>query len=699
MLSYRKEDALLALYVVGSFIEKAKVDIDPSKRWGLDRSIRLCTEDVKKVVQSNGKKEIEEIDKIVKELGKVSMSLTEAQQAGVKINELIFDFEKNVKPEVLDALEKRRDWYAGEIYRSEMRKYGSKKIDVSSWVKSITGKIGKWNDWFLSKYYDEVRNRVTVTFEEDGLYEKLLKKQIEKAKSFYSLSDIGVNVAGMSYLGLTAATEMSDTRSIVHTAVVQEIGLTAVRIVAVLDARTSKICQSMHNTVFSTERVIEQYEKAFDMPTAGGYLAQNSWMGWNKDLGLHVWQNGVKTPIKEGTASDEVARMGVMLPPYHGWCRTTTEIDYEQRQHVIGGGGPRLEGPPMMKPVPKSDLTKPHTNPGLNPPKPAAQKPVKAPPKESPEQPVERPKPPADSSDHNLPKVVEPKGPDIPKVDKPKSIVEQNISNIENSIKYSDEVSAKLVETKDMLDNPSKYFDADDLETIKNIVEHYSDQGMQDKIAVRSAIYDLIERQKNIGQFRSSNIEYTDTRKYSQRMWSEDSSTNSFTVPVNKMREQGMWKDKKWNVRSLDDSNAELSGGMSNPLGSGESSALSQSEMMNEIAESRKAFKSIFGDKDVYVYRGLQNVDFKGEGIVVNDFECNSWSLSPNGAASFAGGKHGSGLIMRRKVEIDDIVSFDRVWETNSGFAEVVLVGEERMYTAGKDLLVQEEGNIIKKFN
>jgi len=137
----------------------------------------------------------------------------------------------------------------------------------------------------------------------------------------------------------------------------ERVGITTYTIVAVLDNRTSDICQMMHGQTFTVEQGLgvaetwtEEYTPEAVKEKAGWMRAQDA----AKLAGLSDYKPGTVSPKISPKGMDALAEAGMALPPYHFRCRT--DIVAEQEVMTFPSGGE-----PTYKPVkpPKAESPKP----------------------------------------------------------------------------------------------------------------------------------------------------------------------------------------------------------------------------------------------------------------------------------------------------------------------------------------------------
>lgn len=137
----------------------------------------------------------------------------------------------------------------------------------------------------------------------------------------------------------------------------ERVGITTYRVVAVLDDRTSDICQMMHGQTFTVQQgldVAEVWSSEYspeDVKEKAGWLRVNEAA---KLAGLKDYKPGTVSPKISPKGMDALAKAGMALPPYHFRCRTDIVAEQEVTTWPTGGE-------PTYKPVkpPKAQPPKP----------------------------------------------------------------------------------------------------------------------------------------------------------------------------------------------------------------------------------------------------------------------------------------------------------------------------------------------------
>lgn len=154
----------------------------------------------------------------------------------------------------------------------------------------------------LNKAAAEVMKAGLGRDEAGKLFQSTLGTEFEKTSSYWEL---------LSNHVVTRAREFGRTSSY------EKAGIEYIKIVAVMDARTSSICRHLNGRIIPVSRAIEQRDN----------LLKATSVDEVKQIAPWYTPKEVDQKIKEVSTKDLPA--GVGLPPYHGNCRSTTVIAYD----------------------------------------------------------------------------------------------------------------------------------------------------------------------------------------------------------------------------------------------------------------------------------------------------------------------------------------------------------------------------------
>lgn len=317
------------LYLIGSVLDVATTidkQEDPVSAKGLDQKIKKQTEIMEKRIDRDIKPFLRKINKSIDDAiaGRISV-----EQAEKQIIEQAKKFGKQIVPELAKDLEKGAQKYIKDIVKRESKKLRIEP-ELSKRGKKIVDKFNDLDEDFLDEDYGKIPGRLEKLL---GLTDFFDGEETDEKKEV--VENITSNKA---YVGILAAAVIANARSVSQTLVFEQATITKVRIVAVLDRRTSQICRKMHGTVFTVGEVVDHYEKVYNSRTTEQYLKRAPWLGDNKKNGLHVKSGDKRTEIRPGMNSNSLLDAGVALSPYHGACRTISVVETDSARSVVGEG-------------------------------------------------------------------------------------------------------------------------------------------------------------------------------------------------------------------------------------------------------------------------------------------------------------------------------------------------------------------------
>lgn len=100
-------------------------------------------------------------------------------------------------------------------------------------------------------------------------------------------------------------------------------GVSTFEFVAMMDERTSPICRDLDGTIYTIEHAKKHVDAILETNNPDEFKAVSPW---------------VKPSEVKGKSADELAAMGVMLPPLHGRCRSTiVAAGYDETVEEVPG--------------------------------------------------------------------------------------------------------------------------------------------------------------------------------------------------------------------------------------------------------------------------------------------------------------------------------------------------------------------------
>lgn len=149
-----------------------------------------------------------------------------------------------------------------------------------------------------------------------------------------------------AYWNVVASAFVARARTYANLSGFQEAAIQRYRLVSVLDERTSEVCRFMHGKVFDVGVALERFHAVEQLDEPEDIKFEQP---WPRVSGGEIWipgKDGSKTPLAtvtkpgmggvdtigeyDNAASDsKLAQRGVLMPPFHGHCRTTVVPETE----------------------------------------------------------------------------------------------------------------------------------------------------------------------------------------------------------------------------------------------------------------------------------------------------------------------------------------------------------------------------------
>jgi len=154
-----------------------------------------------------------------------------------------------------------------------------------------------------------------------------------------------------SYWRLFADNTVSRSREIGRVRSYVKNDIVKIRVVAVLDTRTTEVCRKLHGHVISVTYLNDQIDRYIKASGSGNKTkVKNAWK-WTKDKTAKKWKSNrdINNAIKKGN---------IASPPYHANCRTVTVPEYVARggTKVLTDADKRKLGREQEKPKRKKKL-------------------------------------------------------------------------------------------------------------------------------------------------------------------------------------------------------------------------------------------------------------------------------------------------------------------------------------------------------
>jgi hypothetical protein len=192
--------------------------------------------------------------------------------------------------------------------------------------RSAVAALSEQQLWWIGRFYgDHLSRTISATIRKEALGVGLGRAEVGRIMSGVVRGTFpGVAVpetfrgSSADYFTSLAGTVRNQASNYGALATFVEGGVRRYRIVAVLDKRTSAICQMMHG-------------RTFDVRTGARTVASRLEAATPEDArAAALWRTPEQVELLPGfeeNPEDALARAGMALPPYHGSCRTTISID------------------------------------------------------------------------------------------------------------------------------------------------------------------------------------------------------------------------------------------------------------------------------------------------------------------------------------------------------------------------------------
>ena len=191
----------------------------------------------------------------------------------------------------------------------------------------------------LEDFSDRARGLLTQAAR-DGLSKRAVGRQMQAAFGRHLGLSPG-QASKQEYWELTGSAWLNTARNRANLQTYCDAGITQYRILAVVDERTTPVCQSLDGTVFSVQAQLQHEEQAAASNSLDELKARSPWLSAKQGpqaQGAATTQVGIRSsrgfvPLAHtggkagGTkllhSPQQLQRLGVGMPPYHAHCRTT----------------------------------------------------------------------------------------------------------------------------------------------------------------------------------------------------------------------------------------------------------------------------------------------------------------------------------------------------------------------------------------
>lgn len=180
--------------------------------------------------------------------------------------------------------------------------------------------LDEFNGWYIrdkfSKDTSDIINRELSDLLERGGTKREFAQTLETALEDHVTDS-------KTYWELLADHTLTKIQNMGHVSGYETAGVQYVKIVAVLDSKTTPVCRAMNNKVFKVADFRKQYDKIIHAAEKHDLKAYKA------------AQPMVNGKAMKGEISDEdIKRLGIKLPPYHFRCRTTHVAYFEGEREL-----------------------------------------------------------------------------------------------------------------------------------------------------------------------------------------------------------------------------------------------------------------------------------------------------------------------------------------------------------------------------
>lgn len=196
-------------------------------------------------------------------------------------------------------------------YRTGKQKTYSKlrlQLNWSAYDEAATDWLTRHHLFWVGTYYDRNVSAALGAQMADGIKQGLGREALGNRMAEFWNRYPGVPQRPTSYWTGLAANGMNRARNFGLLQSYQDLNIVALRVVAVMDERTSAICREMNGRIIPTQSAIGQRNRMIDATNPEDVKAIAPW---------------VSAEAIAGKSVDEIMNLGVIMPPYHWKCRTT----------------------------------------------------------------------------------------------------------------------------------------------------------------------------------------------------------------------------------------------------------------------------------------------------------------------------------------------------------------------------------------
>lgn len=171
------------------------------------------------------------------------------------------------------------------------------------------------NNFWIGKFYSEqiqagIKESLNEYFDGDKTITDIA---IDFEKKFSKYTNLGLEY----FEGLAEHTS-NRIRVLGQITGMEKAGISAYEIVAILDERTSEVCQFMNGKIFPLSKAIEYRDKILSLKSPADVKSFSSWVSPSE-----------LKHLKESNTEDSDLPVGLTLPPFHWRCRTIIKAFFD----------------------------------------------------------------------------------------------------------------------------------------------------------------------------------------------------------------------------------------------------------------------------------------------------------------------------------------------------------------------------------
>jgi len=185
---------------------------------------------------------------------------------------------------------------------------------------------GQWltdhHNYWIGNYYNRFISKSIAEVAAQGLAQNLGRETIGRNLSEFFNDYPGVPFKPDYYWRGLAANAMNRSRQFGMISGFEDVGAISLQILAVNDERTSEVCRELDGKIFPLGRAVNQRNMLMTAENPDEVKQISPWLSAEE--------------IK-GKSTKEINDLGVVMPPFHFYCRTTTIEIISKTMAVFNG--------------------------------------------------------------------------------------------------------------------------------------------------------------------------------------------------------------------------------------------------------------------------------------------------------------------------------------------------------------------------